>query len=194
MKRKQPLEFSLPARILKAASYFQAKRDVRFYLNGIHIDPAGYIEATNGHVLIRFESEAATLLPKPLILNISGNIPTTAHHADFRFATNDAGLITFRDGIQKTIKNGTERTMIPFSVIDGKFPDTAKLLPAEPLQGVEEIGINAGYVGLIEKATKALGMSWPDGVFRFRGKTNAIEFVLSSREYKAIALIMPMRV
>jgi len=37
--------------LLRAASKFQAKDDVRYYLNGIHLNK-GKIEATNGHVAI----------------------------------------------------------------------------------------------------------------------------------------------
>jgi hypothetical protein len=189
--------FTLPAPALKAAQHFQAKGDIRFYLNGILVDPAGFIAAINGRVLFKCESEEAATLSAPLIIELYGNIPAHAFHADFAFAGPDTGVVTFRDGGGASVNSKGcrgRKCMIGFGIIDGKFPDIQKAMPVGEPVAVSAIGINTDYVALISKANKALGCSLPGGTFVFRGAEAGIEVKLMTPHYNAVAIIMPMRI
>lgn len=105
----------LPADLFVAASHFVSKELTRYYLTGVHLDPLGYIVATNGHIL--FAAQAPTL-PEPLTIKVNGGKPLPA-----KWAKGD--LITI-DLATNTIETDTARDVI--TVIDGTFPDWQRVV------------------------------------------------------------------
>lgn len=187
--------FTLPAKPLKAAQYFQAKRDVRDFLNGILVDKSGFIVAGNGHVLIRIDSADAMHLDESVIVDVIGNIPQKADLADFVFASEDSGIVKFASNFGRSVQSNGRDCMCSFRLIDGKYPDYQKIFKKAKPKSVASIGINTNYVALIGKAAEALdGNRYHGGEFIFRGQNEAIEVALKCPNYNARALIMPTRI
>lgn len=199
---EQPLfeRILIPAKIISAAKIFQAKDDMRYYLNGIHFDPRGYVEATNGHYAIRIECEECKRLPKKMILDIKGaKIPAKAKDLEFVSMGTKSGVILMR-GIQ-TYRNFKSPIILDdvrsFKLINGVFPELDRMMPkSEHLEAVEMIGINANYMKDIAEAQRILNGSRAfSGIeMLFRGESSIIEINIPSPFYKAKVLLMPMKV
>lgn len=173
---------SIDARILKAAMGFQAKNDARYYLNGIHLNKNGTVEATDGHSLIVSECGILTELDKSLIINIHGAIPAKAGLAHFDFVDEKKGIISFEKG----------EMLIAFSIIDGTFPDTKRVMPTK--RGpVLEIGFNPDYILKIQKGCKILNPRYKGLEFHFYGKDSVTLVRVARCEFNTKFLLMPMR-
>lgn len=187
--------FSVPAALIRAAMIFQARRDPRHYLNGIHINANGHIEGTNGHIMFRAECEEAKTLDESLIVSINGKVPARAHMAKFTFADDerDVGLLVFEDGHGKPLRRGSVIDGRAFERLDGKFPDCAKVVPDKPIKATEKFCVNAAYMAKVADAAKAIGIGYPIVTVNLRGELDLLEIDLSGPEYKAKCLIMPAR-
>lgn len=187
--------FSIPAKLVRAAMIFQARQDVRYYLNAIHINMDGHIEATNGHIMFRAECEEAKDLGESLIVSISGKVPARAHTAKFIFMDDerDVGLVIFEDGIGRPIRKTSVVDGRTFERVDGKFPDCGRIVPTDPLKPVEQFGVNASYIAKVAEAGKALGSGSPVVSIKLRGANEILEIDINSPVYNAKCLIMPVR-
>ncbi len=124
---------------LRAAKVCQAKDDVRYYLNGIHIYK-NKIEATNGHIAVQMTM--TNRIKRDLILNIQGQIPKNAQDSVFVFGRDN--FVKHYDSFGWLIKISV------VDVIDGKFPDINKKMPSN-FKSITTIGVNTGYLGLFSK-------------------------------------------
>jgi len=119
------MEFSIMRGQLKAMLVLAATKDVRYYLNGLHVRQGQFgtiIEATDGHLLgmLRISTE-----PKPqaeVILERDSLKPLlgTKRQAD--------ELVEFyvSEGVVKAAAVGINLTM---KAVDGVFPDTSRVTP-----------------------------------------------------------------
>ena len=114
--------FTINRNDLDAISHFQAKKDVRYYLNGVHITPNS-IESSNGHVLGCII--VSTELDIPSLIVPENTVKLILQK------TKKQSIVTCENGIV----NG-EISIIP---VQGKYPDTARFLNA--------ISNNAGTAG-----------------------------------------------
>lgn len=192
-------KITLPAALLRAASHFQAKDDIRYYLNGILIDPAGYIVATNGHIMIRCECEEAKQISKQTIVQIKGKIPAKAHEAHLLFYAEEEGVISYSAKGYKQPKAVVDARHF-FKVIDGKYPDVDRVIPKTDLEPVDKISFNGAYAGLVGKAAAELKYKSSDIhcqqiTPQFRGQNTAICFDVSSADHpNCLAIVMPARI
>ena len=124
---------------LRAAQICQAKDDVRYYLNGIHIYK-NKIEATNGHIAVQMTMDHR--IKCDLIVNIQGPIPKKAQDSIFVFG--DDNFVKHYDSFGSLIKISV------VDVIDGKFPDISKVLPTK-FESILTIGVETAYLGLFSK-------------------------------------------
>ena len=124
---------------LRAAKVCQAKNDVRYYLNGIHIYK-NKIEATNGHIAVQMTM--VNRIKRNLILNIQGPIPKKAQDSVFVFGKDN--FVKHYDSFGSLIKISV------VDVIDGKYPDLNKTMPSN-FKSVTTIGVNTGYLGLFSE-------------------------------------------
>lgn len=174
----------IPAKIIRAAQLFVAKKDVRFYLKGILLDPQGYVSATNGHVAIRIECEECKRLSKQLIIEIGGKkIPRKATKLDFVSMSNKHGVVLI---------NGASEEVRPFSVIDHKFPDMNKVMKTLPPRPVGEVQINPSYMKEIAKARSILGFKKGPIIMKFN-EGDPIEINIPASEFAVKIILMPMR-
>lgn len=180
----------IPAKIIRAAKIFQAKKDVRYYLNGLHFDPRGYVEATNGHVAIRIECEQCKQLSKKMILDIKGaKIPAKSDELEFVSMSDKRGVVLMRDGALKDLDE-----VRSFEVIDGVFPDVDRVIPKTDLEKIDHIGINAEYLKDIAEAQKILSQKHGGITLKFRGEMEKIEVEFHSIDIKATVILMPMSI
>ena len=124
---------------LRAAKVCQAKDDVRYYLNGIHIYK-NKIEATNGHIAVQMTM--TNRIKRDLILNIQGPIPKSAKDSVFVFGNDN--FVKHYDSFGSLIKISV------VDVIDGKFPDVTRVIPTN-FKSIPTIGVETAYLGLFSK-------------------------------------------
>lgn len=172
---------------LKAAALCAAKKDVRYYLNGVYVarnekEPEFvYIVATSGHYLFcgrlsAEECEADTFF-EIIIPNETLQKLKISRASPFVELAVDSALGIYRlDDIN-------------FKPID-RFPDYIRVIPAE-ISGVAA-SHNAAYMALCEKALQQWGSSKEWGRM-FHNGDGAGLFVLPSIVEEAYCLIMPFR-
>ncbi len=130
----------IESKLLRAAKHCQAKDDVRFYLNGIHIYK-NIVEATNGHVAVQMTMKKK--IRGNFILNIKGAIPVKAKFTKFEFNKSET-IAKHYDLFGSLI------SVSCVDVIVGKFPDVDKVIPTE-FKPASMVGFNTEYVGLFSK-------------------------------------------
>ncbi|QAY18001.1 DNA polymerase III beta subunit [Pseudoalteromonas phage C7] len=126
---------------LRAAQKFAAVNDPRYYLCGIRIN-GKHIEATNGHVAVRMDSDVST--KRDLIVSFKGKIPAKAVET----------VLTFKKGKETAYHYDGMMNLISaqlFDIVDGKFPELDKVIPTEMTKG-EFPNINSIYLKLIHDA------------------------------------------
>jgi DNA polymerase-3 subunit beta len=120
------MKFSIQRKSIRAMLHLAAKKDLRYYLQGINVvrDNRGtYIEATDGHVLgrllidgIRSDEKQSVILPTDALLKLKG---TKKQGADFlHFDVNGFSV--------ECIQGDSTMT---FSAHDARFPDTDRVIP-----------------------------------------------------------------
>jgi len=124
---------------LRAAKVCQAKDDVRYYLNGIHIYK-NKIEATNGHIAVQMTMSKRVKSDR--ILNIQGPTPKKAQESEFVFGRDN--FVKHYDSFGSLIKISV------VDVIDGKFPDINRVIPKH-FKSIPTIGVETTYIGLFGK-------------------------------------------
>lgn len=181
--------FCIDAAIFKAANIFKAVSDARGYLNGIHFNNNGYIEATNGHVAIRIESEECKQLENSVIINIKGAaFSSKANKLEFISFGKKKGVVFAKDPFGADV--GDARY---FEIIQGMFADLDRVALSGPLVAVEKIGVNPLYMDYINKASKILQHKNKQCIaMKFRGPTQQIEVEIKSHLCKATVILMPM--
>lgn len=207
---------TVPAALVKAAMLFQAKNDVRYYLNGIMITKS-HIVATDGHVMFVSPYESDLRPDEQMIIAIKGKIPAKTHNLELFY--DDESNIGVARCVEVTPFNMKVRNRITgefedvpptaaavldgqghqqrafFHKIDGKFPDWERVVPTGEVIPTDRIGINFDFCARVAKACKELGSPYPQCAVNLRGAKTAIEVDLQSRHYAgAKAIIMPCAV
>lgn len=169
--------------LLESALIFQAKNDVRYYLNGICFMPDGRIAATDGHrAFISCNHE--NKLEENVIVSISKSPHKRYDYAELDMKTK---LVTYHHESGLMVGAGI------CDVIDGRFPDIDRVIP-KGKSPAEEIGFNAKYLADVEKAARLFNPKWESVRFELNGNTNAAVANLSSPEgFTAKIIVMPMR-
>lgn len=179
----------LPAAIVSAARLFQAKKDHRKHLLGMYLDNKGCVVATNGHVLIKIEHEPLKELKDPLIVQVNGlKLPKKAIELEFVFLDDRCGVVRMYDWLGCVMVD-----VRSFELIEANYTDYEKALPKDGLIHVDKVGINPHYMDVIAKAQNELGIIYSGVEMEFRGPTSGIQINFRSPEYKAMAVVMPMR-
>lgn len=178
---------------LKAAAYFSAVKDIRFYLNGILIESTPLqtrIIATDGHALFCAKDDAKDdnegtftgIVPNDTIKQI------LAWKAPYKGAADLPVVITTADDPAGEHRAEWAGNTAVFKLIDAKFPEYARVVPAE-VSG-EASHFNPELLMKCKKAAEALGTN-KFGHFAFKqgGEGSAIA-VFSTESF---AVVMPMR-
>ena len=109
----------IKANQLKALILIASKAGVRFYLNGVFFDPAGYAVATDGHMLLAVRvpawDGAGFIVPREACVTVLRGLTPS--------------FIAMGVAISVT---GTELSGKPFTTIDAKYPVWRRVIPATP--------------------------------------------------------------
>ncbi len=180
----------IPTNHLKAALLFAAKKDVRYYLNGVLIEWDSEnvtIVATDGHRLFAAThpvDEPAE--PGSVIVSYDDvKCALSGYKAEtIEFTPNDSVGVRLQHGLQTaTLGNAS------FQPIDGTYPDWRLVVPAK-ISG-ETAQFDPRYVGDLAKASKALGVKDAQAHVYHNGMSAAL-VTFGGRE-DCYAILMPMR-
>lgn len=108
----------IKSHLLRAALVCVARKDPRYYLEGVHITPQ-HIEATNGHVALRMEHGAKT--SKNVTVWFGGAVPARAETTEIHFSKEPYAV--HRDEAGERIGFTVLKTL------DGRFPDMDRIIP-----------------------------------------------------------------
>ena len=122
------MKFSLKRKDIRGMLHLAAKKDIRYYLQGINVvrDNRGtYIEATDGHVLgrlfidgIRSDTKQNVVLPTEALQKLKGTKKT-----------GDEWLSFSVEGFAVECIDSQSTTR--FSACDARFPDTDRVIPLD---------------------------------------------------------------
>lgn len=203
------LRLRVNGRLFDAIAMMQAKGDVRYYLNGVHVTPtdAGgvIIVATNGHHLAVIRDPEG-YCAEPLILKTNTGLLQSARRsaASEIFLFDDtllASASTVPGGVAQAdvgsvIYCDVDSVYLGDPLIDGKFPDWRKIVPSpDALQPglVGEFRIN--YLMAFERQAQRLNV--PErGIQFFQNKDDPVTSTTVVRFHRMpeyLGLLMPLR-
>lgn len=120
------MKFSIKRKDIRGMLHLAAKKDIRYYLQGIHVvqnNRGTYIEATDGHIMGRLLIDCApyaehnsVVLPTEHLAKLKGTKRTAE---DWLHFTVDGQAVECID----------QNQVMRFSACDGRFPDTDRVLP-----------------------------------------------------------------
>ena len=170
--------------LLEGALIFQAKHDVRYYLNGICFMPDGRVAATDGHRAM-IASKHENKLKDNVIVSVSKSPTKRYAHALLDTKT---GIVTYHDEHEIIVGAGI------CSEVDGKFPDIDRIIPNQTAPA-EQIGFNAKYLADVEKLAKLFNPKYESVRFELNGNTSAAVANISAPTGEtAKVIVMPMRI
>lgn len=170
--------------LLEGALIFQAKQDVRYYLNGICFMPDGRVAATDGHRAM-IASKHENKLTDNVIVSVSKS-PTKRYA--YALLDTKTGIVTYHDEHEIMVGAG-----ICYE-IDGKFPDIDRVIPTQTAPA-EQIGFNAKYLADVEKLAKLFNPKFEAVRFELNGNINAAVANISAPTGETAKVsVMPMRI
>ena len=169
--------------LLEGALMFQAKQDIRYYLNGICFMPDGRVAATDGHRLFVGDKHN-NKLDDNIIVSVSKS-PTKRY--DYAMLDTKTNIVTYHDEHEIMVGAGI------CELIDGKFPDIDRVIPKQT-SPTEQIGFNAKYLADVEKLAKLFNPKFEAVLFELNGNTSAAVANISAPSGEtAKVVVMPMR-
>ena len=138
------MKVTFPAAHLKAASFFAATQDIRYYLNGVLAEVRSTetrLVATNGHCAAVLRNHAAqdempdVIIP-PLAIELALRLKSPVLELEF-------------DGADWTLGG------IPFKPVEGRYPDYRWIIPNG--HSGKAAQFDTELVGRFRKAARALG-------------------------------------
>lgn len=193
-------QFNLDLNALKACIYSMSNEETRYYLMGVHIferDGSVFYESTNGHMLVRVESELQNDEFDYIGLNIT--LPSflckELSKASIRkgFGVHDMVYVPC-DVDETRINIEMIDGIINYKLIDGTYLDTDKVIPKEGNNPKVDFGIDTKYMANFHKSLKAIGCSGlVNMTFTGEGEGNPI-LVKDRSITNWTGVIMPLRV
>lgn len=170
--------------LLEGALMFQARQDVRYYLNGICFMPDGRIAATDGHRAM-IASKHENKLKDNVIVSVSKS-PTKRYV--YALLDTKTGIVTYHDEHEIMVGAGI------CSEINGNYPDIDRVIPKQT-SPTEQIGFNAKYLADVEKLAKLFNPKYEAVRFELNGNTRAAVANISTPTGEtAKVIVMPMRI
>jgi|688.fasta_scaffold677463_1 DNA polymerase-3 subunit beta len=183
------MKFSIQRKFIRAMLHLAAKKDIRYYLQGIHVvrDNRGtYLEATDGHLAgrllidgIKSDTKISVILPTEALSKLKG----TKKQSDewLHFEVN--GLSVECIDSQSTTR---------FSACDGRFPDIDRVLPlvlcsTDVSPGHYNIDLLSRFVDVSEEL---FGKRQTPSIFQ-RGNSSAVVSFALDEDF--VGVVMPMR-
>lgn len=167
---------------LKAVMLAAAKKDVRYYLNGVMVRN-GEMAATNGHMLLLIKSESIKSDGQYIIDNDTLKMIVTAHKGikgDNRVEVVDS----------MTITGGSQISITP---VDGNYPDVNRVIPQETSGEIAHF--NYEYLLACQKANgEFLDRKYTWIKLQHNGLSGAKFESEDENDNKLTGLVMPVRI
>ena len=167
---------------LKAVMLAAAKKDVRYYINGVMVRN-GEMAATNGHMLLLIKSESIKSDGEYIIDNDTLKMIVTSHKGikgDNSVEVVDSMTIT-----------GSSK--IHITPVDGKFPDANRVIPQETSGEIAHF--NAEYLLACQKSNgEFLDHKYPWIKLQHNGQAGAKFESEDDNGNKLIGVVMPVRI
>lgn len=168
--------------MLESSHIFRAKKDIRYYLNGVCFMPGGKLAATDGCRL--FMGSHENDLNESVIVSIEKSPVKKYDHA---ICDTETGLVEFFIA-EHRVGFGL------CQLVDGRYPDVERIIPKET-DAVDRIAFNAGYLADVEKCAKLFSPKYQSVVFELQGNDRAaVATVKSPTGETAKIIVMPMRI
>lgn len=180
----EEMKLKISKLLLEGALIFQAKNDVRYYLNGICFMPDGRVAATDGHRAM-IASKHENKLKDNAIVSVSKS-PTKRYA--YALLDTKTGIVTYHDEHEIMVGAGI------CSEINGRFPDIDRVIPKQTAP-TEQIGFNAKYLADVEKLAKLFNQKYEAVLFELNGNSGAAVASISAPTGEtAKVIVMPMRI
>lgn len=180
----EKMKLKISKLLLEGALMFQAKQDIRYYLNGICFMPDGRVAATDGHRAM-ISSKHENKLTDNVIFSVSKS-PTKRYA--YALLDTKTGIVTYHDEHEIMVGAGI------CSEVDGRFPDIDRVIPKQT-EPTEQIGFNAKYLADVEKLAKLFNPKYEAVRFELNGNTSAAVANISAPTGEtAKVIVMPMRI
>jgi DNA polymerase-3 subunit beta len=182
------MKFTITRKHIRAALHFAAKKDIRFYLNGICVTQnqrGTVVEATNGHVLgiIRTDStpqaENRVIISRDDCEKLKGTKKQGDEELHFTI-----------EGARVACEIPSQGLIMHFAVVDAKFPDTDRVVPQ--FDGGEQVAAtyNPEYILAFALASEELHGKKYMPVIHQRGNDAAL---VSIGFDDFVGVVMPVR-
>jgi len=197
------MKLDIKARLVAAICQFKAEHDIRYYLNGVYVEPIPHgigvlIVATNGHTMGIWRDTTGHI-DRPAILRIDKQLQSACTGSDLK------RLIISDDRLAVVIEQPSTTTEVFIQAkedhmktnnweVPGKFPDWKRVVVTEGSPQLLDC-INPGYVAMFDKAITigAGSEKWCNGInFHQSGRNQSI-LATSMRAPDFVCVIMPMR-
>lgn len=187
------MKLNLQARLVAAIAQFKASNDIRYYLNGVYIEPrpagGALIIATNGHVMGLWLDESGEI-ERPAILKIGAKLQSACQGADTkRIVINDDRLAVIdKGGIELHIQAEAGKWEVP-----GKFPDWTRSVRDVDSPPCLSASLNAENIALVDRAIGiGTGMQFKGITMRQSSEYESI-ILTSNAAPNFVGVCMPMR-
>lgn len=140
------MQVSIQIKTIKALLHFAAKKDIRYYLQGVQIEQCEtgtFAVATNGHFLAVARIDTQAQVPASVIVG--------SDHLSAAIKGNKLDFITLDvDGTKVTIKTGASEVTV--QAVDGRYPDWRRVIRAP--QSGEQAYFDPDYSATVQKAAR----------------------------------------
>ena len=193
------MKLNLNARLVAAICEFKAKNDIRYYLNGVYVEPlesgGAVIVATNGHCMGIWRDTAA-IVERAAILRIGKQLREACRETDDGHLELIDGRLAVTNG-KKTeyhVQPNGEKDgeVMPWEIESAKYPNWKAVFPVECQTGPMGM-FNAGYLKLVNKALKIVTGTDFSGITLRQSDENKSIFVSCGFLPDFAAIIMSMR-
>lgn len=186
--------YRFSARLFHATAMFIAKRDIRYYLNGVlfmpHPSGGAMIAATNGHQMcVAYDPTGAA--PADRIVSVCPALEAAAGRFHEGWVHMDEALdsrviVSSKSGVESYVQPGK-------ALIEGKYPNVFRVMPSDPskLQPAVSGAVNALYMEAIGTMTKRLRLRIT-ALYQWQMDENSVIVSRLEGEPNIVLLTMPM--
>jgi hypothetical protein len=181
-------DFVIPAAFMDCARLAVSTEATRHYLNGVFLDPAGYVVALNGPILFAAVVEDLVRLKEPVTIPRAAlDLVAKGKGADYYVSEPSA------DGERWGLARGANETR--FAPVDGTFPDWTRIIPSGPAKETPAKSNPTYYATMGKMAVLIAGRGknsvnafevWQDATgpcaFMFGGRTDCLGVVMPVRK------------
>jgi hypothetical protein len=201
-------DITITSRYVPILAEFMAKNDIRYYLNGIYVEPhpeqGVILIATDGHAMVfihdkdgKANGSYICALPKQIVSACSAKKlkDISKNPQVLRFVGNAGYVLSHKDTDPTDIGKWHLHTAY-CEIIEGKFPDWKKVIPRD-LKPADRIEVNAVLLNKITKTAKISSFASPITVFTngANDKKDAGAMLIRVDSMPELfAIVMPMRV